>query len=126
MARGWTARLGAWDWAFLAACALAFVSLAFLGRSTTFWLDDWLILTSPSREGWTADGLMRPHNDHWQLTQMLVWKILQSTVGLRSHLPYLLATLLLHIAAALAVYGLARRQGGALLSLLVHLASFWA
>lgn len=112
MVRGWTARLGAWDWAFLAVCTLAFVGLAFLGRQTTFWLDDWVILAGPGREGWTADALMRPHNDHWQLTQMLVWKVLQSTVGLRSHLPYLLATLLLHIATALAVYGLARRQAG--------------
>ena len=55
---------------------------------------------------------MLPHNDHWQLTQMLVWKVLQATVGLQSHLPYLLPTLLAHVGAAIAVYVLARRQAG--------------
>ena len=97
---GALARLGTWDWAFLAACALSVVLLAWLGRSTTFWYDDWVILGSPSREGWTLDALMLPHNDHWQLTQILVWKVLQATVGLSSHLPYLLPTLLAHVGAA--------------------------
>ena len=112
MARGSLARLRAWDWAFLVACALSVALLAWLGRSTTFWYDDWMILGSPSREGWTLDALMLPHNDHWQFTQMVVWKVLQATVGLRSHLPYLLPTLLAHVGAATAVYVLARRQAG--------------
>ena len=112
MAREWQARLGAWDWAFLAACALSVGLFVWLGRSTTFWYDDWAILSSPSREGWTLNALMLPHNDHWQLTQMLVWKVLQATVGLHSHLPYLLPTLLAHVGAATAVYVLARRQAG--------------
>jgi hypothetical protein len=112
MARGSLARLGMWDWAFLGVSALSVVLLAWLGRSTTFWFDDWVILGSPSREGWTLDALMLPHNDHWQLTQILVWKVLQATVGLRSHLPYLLPTLLAHVGAAIAVYVLARRQAG--------------
>lgn len=112
MSRGSRGRWSAWEIAFLAACGLALACLAFLGRSTTFWFDDWVILTSPGREGWTLDALMSPHNDHWQLTQMMVWKALQATIGLRSHLPYLLATLVMHVVAALAVYGLVRRQAG--------------
>ena len=42
MARGSLARLRAWDWAFLVACALSVALLAWLGRSTTFWYDDWI------------------------------------------------------------------------------------
>jgi hypothetical protein len=108
----WRTRLGPWEWAFAAVCVAAAALLLILGRSTTFWLDDWALLSAPHRDGWTLDTLMLPHNDHWVLTQMALWELLQSTVGMRSHLPYLALNVPFHIAAGAAVFVLVRGQAG--------------
>ena len=120
-ARGLRAALRRWrgprgitlvDALFAFACVVAVGVILYMARYTTFYHDEWTFIVD--RRAWTLDAFMRPHNEHWALVPVLVYKTLFSTVGLRSYLPYLLVLMALHVAAASSVYVLMRRLNGGL------------
>jgi hypothetical protein len=102
------------EWAailvLLLAASFSAALILYLGRHLTFFHDEWSFLTT--RTGWTLDDFMRPHNEHWPLGLAIPWKILLATVGMRSYLPYLGLTIVVHLIAAAAVYVLVRTQAG--------------
>jgi hypothetical protein len=100
------------DMLFALASVVSVGVILYLGRYTTFFNDEWTFIVQ--RSDLTFDALMRPHNEHWSLMPVLVYNALLSTVGLRSYLPYLLALMLTHVAAASAVYVLLRYHNGPL------------
>lgn len=113
----------------LAACS----GLLYLGRSGTFYLDEWTFITERSL---TFADLLRPHNEHWSAMLVVVYRILFQLVGLHSYLPYLATLVTLHAVVAIGVYRLLRMRnepfaalaGGALVLLLGSGAEdlFWA
>ena len=103
-------RLDRFDLAFLISAAVAAPLLIALARGTTFYRDEWSFIDG--RQEWTIDTLMAPHNEHPVFWWALVYKILLSTVGLSTYLPYVAVLVLLHIAAAIGVYVLLRGQAG--------------
>src|SRR5205823_2030072 len=56
--------------------------------------------------------LLLPHNGHWSTIPVSVWKVLFVVVGLRSHIPYQAAVLVVHVAAVLFLFALIRRRSG--------------
>lgn len=98
------------DVLFALAALVAVALILYLGRYTTFYHDEWSFIVD--RRAWTLDAFMRPHNEHWVLVPAIVYKLLFSTVGLRSYLPYLLVLMAVHVAAASSVYVLMRRLNG--------------
>ena len=103
-------------WIALGALALlAFAALLYLGRSTTFYFDEWNWIQD--RRAWDAAALLTPHNEHLSLVPVLVYKLLFSTVGTDSYVPYRVAGLLLHCGVAALLYTYASRRVGELLAL---------
>jgi hypothetical protein len=100
------------DVLFALAALAAVVLIIYLARYTTFYHDEWSFIVD--RRAWTLDAFMRPHNEHWALVPAIVYKLLFSTVGLRSYLPYLVVLMAVHVAAASSVYVLMRRLNGQL------------
>ncbi|MFV2064624.1 MAG: hypothetical protein ACC726_14110 [Chloroflexota bacterium] len=103
-------RIDRWGIAFIVASVVAFVALLYLGRSVTFYHDDWTFIDT--RLGWSIDTFMRPHNEHWVLVPALLWKSLLATVGFQSYLPYLAINFAAHVATAAAIYWGVRRIAG--------------
>ncbi len=104
---GWIALAG------LVAVALAM--LLYLGRSTSFYFDEWDWILG--RRGWNLDALLLPHNEHLSLAPVLVFKLLFATVGIDSYLPYRVAGLVVHCAVVLLLFAYARRRVGDVLAL---------
>jgi hypothetical protein len=100
------------DVLFAVAALVAVAVIVYLGRYTTFYFDEWTFIVD--RREWTLNALMRPHNEHWALVPAIAYKLLFSTIGLRSYLPYLLVLMAVHVAAASSVYVLMRRLNGQL------------
>ena len=103
---------GTWDWLFVVACGGVFLVLAFLGRSMTFWLDDWVHPRQPGSRGLDVGRL------HASPQRPLAADPDAGVEGpavdrrVAQPLALLLATLALHITAAVAAYVLVRRQAG--------------
>lgn len=93
----------------------SFALLLFLARQQTFFNDEWWFILG--RQDWNLDSFMAPHNSHWILVQVAVWKPLLEVVGLRSYMPYLALTLLLHLVLAAGVYRVCSRQAGVVIGL---------
>lgn len=100
---------------FVAVTAAAIAFLLWQGRDLTFFWDEWSWIYN--RADWTFGALMDPYNEHWSLVPMLIYKLLLSTVGLRTYLPYLAVLLLLHATVVAAVFTLVRRRIGPLVAL---------
>lgn len=112
-----TGRSRVWDVTFAVAAGLALVLMLYLGRTLTFFNDEWLLINT--RLEWNLDAFMAPHNGHWILAEALLWKPLLATVGLRSYLPYLLLELVAHLVTAAAIFWWLRREAGGFIAFLV-------
>jgi hypothetical protein len=108
------------------------VFVLYLGRSLTFWWDEWSFITMrPS-----GTDFLRPHNEHWVTLPLALYRVTLDLVGLGSYLPYLTEVVVLHLAAVCGAYVLIRRRAGwlaatALATLLLLIGSgsenlFWA
>jgi hypothetical protein len=75
-----------------------------------FFYDEWGFISS--RRPWRLDVILLPHIEHWSTVPILLWKLLFITVGLRSHVPYEAALLVVHVAAVLLLFTLIRRRSG--------------
>ena len=95
--------------------AVAFAMLLYLGRTTSFFYDEWDWVLG--RREWDLDALLAPHNEHLSLAPVLVFKALFSTVGTDSYVPYRVAGLVVHCGVAVLLFAYARRRVGDLLAL---------
>src|SRR4029453_14367573 len=76
-------------WAPIVLVVVALVVLVWLGRDMTFYHDEFalLLLRDPS-----INGLFAPHNEHLSATLVLLYRVLDGTVGAATSCPYLGAT----------------------------------
>ena len=103
-------RADRWAWLMAAIAVFAAVLLLWLGRGMTFFWDEWDFIGTRSL-GDPATW-MAPHNEHWSLLPILVYRAMVETIGIGSYLPYLAVVALLHIAVVAAVYRLVRDATG--------------
>ncbi len=73
--------------------------LLYLGRSLTFWYDEWRSITF---DGGFVDYL-RPVNEHWSTFPLALYRATFELVELRSYLPYLAQVIVLHLVAVAAL-----------------------
>jgi hypothetical protein len=88
--------------------AVAALVLLYLGRSMTFFQDEW---GSIAFSGGPID-LIRPVNEHWSTIPLLLYRATFAVVGLHSYLPYIVQVIALHLIAVAAAYVLIRRRAG--------------
>ncbi len=106
----------AWsDLPFVGAAALAAGVVLYLGRSLTFWHDEWRSITFDGN--WS--DFLRPVNEHWSTLPLLAYRATFHIVGLDSYLPYLAQVVVLHAIAVAGAYVLVRRRIGRLAATLV-------
>ena len=96
------------DVPFVVASLAAGALLLYLGRSLTFWFDEWRTVTF---EGGLVD-YFRPVNEHWSTFPLALYRATFSIVGLHSYLPYLAQVVVLHLVAVAGAYVLIRRRLG--------------
>ncbi|MDQ6841711.1 MAG: hypothetical protein M3025_04720 [Actinomycetota bacterium] len=90
--------------------------LAYETRGTTFWADEWAwILT---RRGGGLATLLDPHNSHFSLVPVVIYKLLFATFGLRHYWPYRAVLIAVDLACALLVFVYVRARVGRYLALL--------
>jgi hypothetical protein len=100
-----------WLWrALLGACALVFAWVLWLTSYKNFFYDEWDFVTQA--RSWTVNVFLQAHNEHWSTIPILVWKVLFVTVGLRSHVPYEAAALIVHVTTVLLLFTLVRMRSG--------------
>jgi hypothetical protein len=103
---------GSARWALVVFGVLAVASvplyLAF-ARHEWFFLDEWDFLAD--RTAWNVGDLLRPHVNHWTTLPIIAWRGLWSVFGLRSYLPYVVLSVLVHVAVAALVRVVMRRAG---------------
>lgn len=100
--------------AHVALCGLIALTAVFLfleTRSTSFWFDDWQWITG--RRGAGLASLLAPHNGHFSLVPLALYKALFATVGLEHFAPYLLLGIAGHLITVVLLFRYARpRVGG--------------
>jgi hypothetical protein len=106
-------RLGRVDVLFVVVALACGATLLYLGRSLTFWEDEW---RSIRFDGGPLDYL-RPVNQHWSTFPLLLYRATLGVVGLRSYVPFVAEVIVLHLFAVGAAYALMRRRVGAPIAL---------
>jgi hypothetical protein len=96
------------DVPFMAASLISGAVLLYLGRSLTFWFDEWRSITF---DGDALDYL-RPVNEHWSTIPLALYRVTFAVVELQSYLPYLAQVIVLHLVSCAAAYVLMRRRVG--------------
>jgi hypothetical protein len=93
---------------FLVASLIAGALLLYLGRTLTFYYDEWRSITFDG----TALDYLRPVNEHWSTIPLALYRSTFSVVGLQSYLPYLAQVIALHLITCAGAYVLMRRRVG--------------
>ncbi len=93
----------------LVVSVVAFGILLWTARGFWFYVDDWNFLLL--RDGGSVDGLLRPHVNHWQTTQVIWYRTAYRLWGLNSYLPLAAAAIAMHVAAAASIWWALRRLG---------------
>jgi hypothetical protein len=105
-----------------AVCVLALVSLLATvllyrkGLGTTFYLDEWNFVMN--RRDWDVDTFLSPHNEHFSLVPVLIFKLLFATVGLDSYGVYRLMLLAAHLVVVALMFVIVGRKLGSWLGLI--------
>jgi hypothetical protein len=103
-------------WVIVALAGLATVGLLlYVFRKFDFYYDEWDWLDRAGH--WTPSDYFVPHGEHWSTVPMLVYKVLLSTVGMRSYLPFLAAMAVTHALGGMVVFAVLRKRGGDVLAL---------
>lgn len=93
-----------------AVLAVAYLAAAILilvwGKGQTFINDEWNYLVV--FRGWNLETLLHPQNGHLIAFPLVVYKAMYATVGTTSHLPYQVATVVLHLLVATLFFQLVR------------------
>jgi hypothetical protein len=108
------------DVPFLLVLFAAGLLLLYLGRSLTFFQDEWGFVSRFS-DGVDVADVIRPWNEHWTTLPALLYAATFQAIGLHSYLPYLVELIALHLLVVLGVYALARRRTGRLAAALLSL-----
>jgi hypothetical protein len=103
------------DLPFVALAIGSTALLLYLGRSLTYYLDEWVFLTF---DGGIVDYL-RPYNEHWSTLPLLLYRATFALVGLRSYMPYLAELIALHVLAVSGFYAVGRARVGSFLATLI-------
>jgi hypothetical protein len=101
--------------AFALLSLLALFLLYIKGNDMTFYFDEWDFVLR--RHTTTVGIFLEPHNEHFSLVPVIVYKILFATAGLDHYTPYRIVALLLHVTIAALVFVFARARVGDLLAL---------
>ena len=101
-------RRAASDIPFVVLALEAGAILLYLGRSLTFWQDEWRWITFTG----TAIDFLRPVNQHWSTFPLLLYRATFGVFQLHSYLPYLVELIVLHLLAVAGAYILMRRRVG--------------
>jgi hypothetical protein len=80
-----------------------------LARHEWFFLDEWDFLAD--RTGGNVGDLLRPHVNHWTTLPIVAWRVLWSVFGLRTYTPYVVLSVLVHVAVAALTRVVMRRAG---------------
>lgn len=72
--------------------------------------DEWSFFLD--RRGMSADSLLMPHNQHFVLVPVLIYKLMLNVAGLDHYWVFRAVILALHVCVALVVFALARRRFG--------------
>ena len=117
--RGWVARTGPGTILFAAAALLSGVLLLHFMSRQTFWRDEWDFLLH--RRGWGLDTFFHPFVEQLLAIPVLIYRVLQSTFGMDSPVPYQLVAVLLFVLSVVMLFVYARRRMGEWLALAVTL-----
>jgi hypothetical protein len=96
--------------------AAATALLLHLTRGTTLWFDEWD--WALYRRGHSAGTFLEPHNGHFSLVPITLYKLLFATAGLDHYLPYRLLVITGHFGCVVLVFVYAARRVGALAALI--------
>lgn len=91
------------------AVAAAAPVIMYMARRQWFFLDEWDFLAG--RDIRSLDDLMRPHNEHWSLIPIVLYRVLFRVVGLNHYWPYQLLVVVAHLGAAVLLRAIMRRAG---------------
>jgi hypothetical protein len=94
---------------------LAFALLLHKTNGTTFYFDEWDFILRRHRS--TVGTFLEPHNEHFSLVPVIVYKLLFATAGLDNYAPYRIVQLVLHVAVAALVFTFVRSRAGDVLAL---------
>ncbi|MCU1368403.1 MAG: hypothetical protein JWN39_4042, partial [Ilumatobacteraceae bacterium] len=100
--------------AFAAALVAAIGVYYFIGRHQSFTRDDWASLISRQsarRQFGLNDFLNRPQDGHWLAVPELLYLAARNVFGLGSYWPFLIPTLVAHVATVLLIRVLCLRHG---------------
>ncbi|HXW80151.1 MAG TPA: hypothetical protein VEJ84_11675, partial [Acidimicrobiales bacterium] len=94
----------------LVSLVTAFVFWAYLDRNLWFFGDEWDFLTRRGLHG-AYFSIWAPHNEHWSVLPILLWRALYSLEHLSSYWPYLVPLLLAHVAVVHLLWRRCLREG---------------
>ena len=100
---------------FGVAITVSAVLLFALGSQLTFLIDEWDLLLQ--RRGLSAGVLLDPHNEHIVLAPVLIWKLIQATLGMESIAPYTVPAIAVFLASVVLLFVYLRRRVGPWLAL---------
>ena len=86
------------------------MSWAYLDRNLWFFGDEWDFLTRRGLHG-AHFSIWSPHNEHWSVLPILLWRAIYSLEHLSSYWPYLLPLLLVHVAVVHLLWRRCLREG---------------
>ncbi len=90
------------------AYAIAAVLILTWGEGQTFINDEWNYLVNV--RGFSPETLLHPQNGHLILVPLLLYKALFATVGISSHVPFQVVTVVLHLTVATLFFALVRSR----------------
>jgi hypothetical protein len=88
----------------------AFGVWAYLDRNLWFFGDEWDFLTRRGLHG-AYFSIWTPHNEHWSVLPILLWRAIYSLEHLSSYWPYLIPLLLAHVAVVHLLWRRCLREG---------------
>jgi hypothetical protein len=94
-------------------------AMFWMARKLTFFSDEWVLIAT--RLDWSADAVLRPHNEHLMAVPVLAYKILFATVGIERYWPYLALAIAVHLLCVVLLFAYAERRHGTLVAACVAL-----
>jgi hypothetical protein len=97
--------------------AIAAVLIYRKGLGLTFYYDEWNFVMN--RRSWSTATLLEPHNEHFVLLPVVLFKLLFATVGLADYWVYRVVLIAAHLLCVALLFLLARRRVGDTLALVL-------
>jgi hypothetical protein len=88
----------------------AFAVWAYLDRNLWFFGDEWDFLTRRGLHG-AYFSIWTPHNEHWSVLPILLWRAIYSLEHLSTYWAYLIPLLLVHVAVVHLIWRRCLREG---------------